>query len=84
MYTLTNTTNIKRDSDGAMIPADPKNRDFQEYIAWVAGGGIPTLAPLIPADGSTNYKALIRRRAESLAASGSYYDSLILLKTIGE
>lgn len=45
MYTLTNTTSIKRDSDGAMIPADPKNRDFQEYLAWVAGGGIPTPLP---------------------------------------
>lgn len=52
MYTLTNTTSIKRDSDGAMIPADPKNCDFQEYLAWVAGGGVanpipsPTLAEM--------------------------------------
>lgn len=45
MYTLTNTTTIKRDSDGAMIPADPANRDYQDYLVWVAGGGVPTPVP---------------------------------------
>lgn len=45
MYTLTNTTTIKRDSDGAMIPADPANRDYQEYLAWVALGNAPTPVP---------------------------------------
>lgn len=45
MYTLTHTTTIKRDSDGAMIPADPANRDYQEYLDWVAGGGVVSQPP---------------------------------------
>ena len=30
-------TSIRRD-DGAVIPTDPANRDYQEYLAWVAEG----------------------------------------------
>lgn len=45
MYTLTDTTTIKRDADGAMIPADPANRDYQEYLAWVAAGNTPAQVP---------------------------------------
>tara|TARA_Y100000389_G_C17342630_1_gene454160 strand:- start:588 stop:743 length:156 start_codon:yes stop_codon:yes gene_type:complete len=29
---------IKRISDGACIPKDPDNRDYQDYLAWVAKG----------------------------------------------
>lgn len=45
MYTLTNTTSIKRDSDGAMIPNDPMNVDYRVYLAWVAAGGVPNPVP---------------------------------------
>ena len=39
-YTLTATTIILRD-DGAHIPADPMNRDYAEYLTWVAEGNTP-------------------------------------------
>ena len=29
---------IKRKSDGAWIPFDPANTDYQEYLEWVAAG----------------------------------------------
>ena len=29
---------IIRKSDGATIPFDPENTDYQEYLAWVADG----------------------------------------------
>jgi hypothetical protein len=43
--TISNTENIIRTSDGACIPFDPANTDYQEYLKWVAEGNEP-----LPAD----------------------------------
>ena len=32
---------IIRLSDNALIPADEANKDYQEYLEWVADGGVP-------------------------------------------
>lgn len=34
-------TSIRRTSDGASIPADPENLDYQAYLAWVEEGNVP-------------------------------------------
>jgi len=39
------TTQIQRIEDGAFIPFDPDNTDYQAYLAWVAEGG-----QVLPAD----------------------------------
>ncbi len=42
------TKAIMRTTDGACIPFDPDNTDYQQYLAWVAEGNTPT-----PADEGT-------------------------------
>jgi hypothetical protein len=32
---------VTRTTDGACIPFDPDNTDYQAYLAWVAQGGQP-------------------------------------------
>lgn len=38
-FTGTSYTVIVR-SDGAWIPADPANRDYQQYLAWLEEGNV--------------------------------------------
>jgi hypothetical protein len=42
MYKLTlNPNQVMRLSDNAFIPFDSDNTDYQEYLKWVAEGGVP-------------------------------------------
>ena len=34
-------TTIQRDEDGAFVPFDPDNRDYQAYLAWLDQGNEP-------------------------------------------
>ena len=48
MYKLTDTTTIIRISDKALIPADPANTDYANYLEWVEAGNTATAADAIP------------------------------------
>lgn len=41
MYKLTKFSSITRLADGACIPADERNADYGEFLAWVAAGNTP-------------------------------------------
>jgi hypothetical protein len=36
---------VQRLSDGAFIPFDPANKDYQEYLQWIEAGHEPDPAP---------------------------------------
>jgi hypothetical protein len=52
MYTLTQNPDIVvRDADQANIPRDEGNRDYQEYLQWLAEGNTPAPYEPPPAGG---------------------------------
>lgn len=50
MRNAVNEEVIQRDEDGAYIPFDPANTDYQEYLAWLDEGNEPT--PAMPPESS--------------------------------
>jgi len=48
MYQLTKFETIRRMVDGASIPIDPANTDYQAYLVWLSEGNTP-----LPADEAT-------------------------------
>ena len=42
MTNAPSTRIILRDVDGAFIPDDPANLDYQDYLAWLDAGNQPT------------------------------------------
>jgi hypothetical protein len=44
LFGQTQTTHVLRLSDGAFIPFDPANSDYQAYLKWLEEGNTPEAA----------------------------------------
>lgn len=45
MFHLNSDGSIVRIADQASVPADPRNRDYQAYVLWLAAGNVPIRLP---------------------------------------
>lgn len=72
-YTLTKTGQISRNRDGAIIPNDERNADYQDYLAWLAMGNAPS-AYVPPAPTQQDYSRAIEEHFNSVALKAEFID----------
>jgi hypothetical protein len=87
-YQLTSTTSIIRTSDGASIPADPANRDYESYLVWLAVPNTPDpyVAPPPPVPASITDRQFFQQlavqgiitQADALAANAAVIPQALL------
>ena len=86
-YTLiTGSSSVICDKDGAIIPDDPRNVDWQTYQAWIRLGNVPNVAhpPAVGPIISESYQSLVLARAKSLVAHGRPNDAIVALISLVE
>ena len=81
-------TMVQRTSDGAFIPFDDGNKDYQKYKAWLDDGNEPTPASAPQASPEAaiadSAQSLELSNAKSLAAQGRTDEALAAVITLME
>ena len=74
MYKLTDSPSIiVRIADGAHIPADPTNTDYQRYLEWLSEGNTPLpVDPPTPEQIVAQYTAVVQKRLDDFARTRGY------------
>ncbi len=72
-YQLTSGAAVVRESDTALIPADPLNADWQAYQRWLAAGNTPDPipAPSAAAQAQATYNTALANGLTATCASGA-------------
>lgn len=76
MYRINPHGGVIRLGDGAAIPADPRNADWQEYLAWAAAGNAAQPEPLD--DLKRRRRAEVEARLHEALAGGMSYQGVPL------
>jgi hypothetical protein len=80
------TTIIVRDSDGATIPVDPANADYQAYLLWLQFDNHPGQGNAPAVDNSAliadSARSLALAKIKALAAQGDTQAALAALMEI--
>lgn len=76
LYQLLASGAVQRE-DGAVIPADPQNRDYAEFLAWQAAGNTPTPIPVPTLDAiKAQQTASVREACQQAIFAGFASDAL--------
>lgn len=77
-YKATTSTAVIRVADGAVIPDDPNNMDYQEHLKWVtAGGVVDPIDPPTQAEIDAAAQAIKDRQDRQNAKADNKFQNLI-------
>jgi hypothetical protein len=77
VWTSSQQTSIRRLSDGAVLPADPRNADFRAFLSWCDAGNSPQpYSPPLPT--AENVRTECQRRITAIVGAPGNLEAAII------